>query len=130
MMNNILKVALIGGGAYLAYNYLQKRKNNISVATTSGSGASDVLVAESEEEGESTLNASGALGLNTSCPINQTWCYPTASCVSTLNGQYPQNCSGKAGISKRKSIKRGVSKRNVSMSSADGWDSDTISSGL
>lgn len=27
-MTNLLKIALIGGGAYLAYNYLQKRKKN------------------------------------------------------------------------------------------------------
>ena len=32
MTNNILTLALIGGGAYLAYNYYQKRNNNNAVA--------------------------------------------------------------------------------------------------
>ena len=58
MTNNILTLALIGGGAYLAYNYYQKRNNNKGVANGNISNGAkspvseDVLIAEMEEEGE------------------------------------------------------------------------------
>ena len=58
-MNNIVKIALIGGGAYLAYNYLQKRKkNNLALANAAKAPVlSDLAIAEGEEEGEEGMGA-------------------------------------------------------------------------
>tara|TARA_R110000803_G_scaffold70704_3_gene133693 strand:+ start:9104 stop:9523 length:420 start_codon:yes stop_codon:yes gene_type:complete len=139
-MNNILKVALIGGGAYLAYNFLQKRKNNLAVSTAGGNN-SDVLIAEMEEEGEEgmaiedTSNAEGWVNCTN----------PTAS--APRGNQLDPCCTGTKncrGISRSRRISRGIVGSNISKpsrgvtrnlsskktSSADGWDSDTISGGL
>lgn len=61
MTNTLIKLGLIGGGAYLAYNYWKNRKNN-QVVVANGAGTNGdsktsitpdaLLDAEMEEEGE------------------------------------------------------------------------------
>lgn len=69
IMSNILKLALIGGAAYLAYDYWKKRQKN-GVAVSNGDAKAPVsdavLDAEMQEEGEEGMavaepmaNASG-----------------------------------------------------------------------
>jgi hypothetical protein len=60
-MKNLLQVALIGGAAYLAIDYLKKRKANQKATSTAIASTSKNLVnAEMQEEGEEGLAIASA----------------------------------------------------------------------
>lgn len=138
MINNVLKLALIGGGAYLAYNYLQKRKANGVAVSTSGAKApalNNVEIAEGEEEGEEGLGAEMLMDIDDQAAMsnavgnnNNKGCLcsdghwrarkPNQSCRATC---------GELTIARRP---RKLRSARVKMSRMDGWDSDNISYGL
>ena len=83
---NIVKIGLIGLGGYIAYNYMQKRKNNKAAEklALSTAAVSPILIdAELQEEGEEGM------------------------ALATANDS-----------------------EIAEMSNANGWDSDTITSGI
>lgn len=131
-MNNILKVALIGGGAYLAYNFLKSRnKNNVIIASTTTPVDSPVIVEEAlmEEEGSNFSNATSSKDAH-GCESSQKWCNVKGACLPKTSW-YSLCVSNSGGV---KAVSAGVSKKaslaTKSFSRADGWDSDVISNGI
>jgi hypothetical protein len=155
---DFLKIGLIGLGGYVAYNYYKKRKTNAITekAILSTSTAPIIVDAELQEEGEGTFggtstlvdswaNAGGA-GSSSGCdslPPDKCkqQCEPTYGTFNP-NGQNGNgSCDNmhSAGFNPNGGVKpirrsRMASRPSVGatrkFSRADGWDSDTISTGL
>ena len=136
MMNNILKVVLIGGGAYLAYNYLKKRKEtNLITAPSAAPNAgvdTPAVMDEAimEEEGS---NFSAAAGKDANgCTGTQRWCNVKSRCLprSSWYGECVAGNASQGAMKPRVSRARVGASPRKSFARADGWDSDTISAGL
>ena len=145
---DFLKVGLIGLGGYLAYNYYKKRKTNAiaETAALSTSTAPIIVDAELQEEGEGTFASAGGAGSSQGCDsLSHTDC--KKQCEPTYGTFNPNGQSGNGSCDNMHSVgfnpnggvkpirrsrmaSRPSGGATRKFSRADGWDSDTISTGL